>query len=179
MHVNTVPLQLYKQIIAPIKNEPRYRSHGTHSTSFFVTSLIHYTLHWHNITGEFKIKKQVFEIWNGTRHARRRGPRSVYSCEQPRSTDASTNALGRTGQRRRLSAATTPHSYELTTIAQTMDGETLAVIKLLSGLRRWSRRTQTTLISPHYLVHPIDIKMSVGFIQRHTKPVIWCFICII
>ena len=44
MHVNTVPLQLYKQIIALIKKLQQIRSHGTRHTILF-TSLHSKPLH--------------------------------------------------------------------------------------------------------------------------------------
>lgn len=85
-----------------------------------------------NITGEKRKKKEKKKcVRNSKRHAAcAKASRSVYSCEQPRCTDASTNAAVDGGPVSDYTA-----SYELSTIEQTMAGETLAVIKLLSSPR--------------------------------------------
>lgn len=86
----------------------------------------------------------MFEIRNGTRRARRRRVRYIRAS----SRDVLTHQQRSGGPVSDYTAR-----YELSTIEQTMAGETLAVIKLLSSSRRWTDE----LMATNNLVNRIDI----------------------
>lgn len=149
MHVNTVPLQLYKQIMETTKNTANPVTWNT-TLDFYSHHFIlnHSTDKRIKITEEKRKKKKrinmcsKFEMARGVREG---GALGIFV--------RATTMYWRINKRSGGPVSDYTARYELSTIEQTMAGETLAVIKLLSSSRRWT----DGLMAANNLVNRIDI----------------------